>query len=304
MKEIIPISIQGRFFGFRQRAAMGALILANACAAAWVSYSPRGYPIGYGVIGALAVAAGVASTWLLSRVPERTRRVSPIGLTSRPKLNWNDLKRVYSEPLRNSKFVRFLICAATMNGAIALAGPYFPYYFTKELGIPMDRISIWIILNCMGSFLASPFWGKKLDRSGDPRKLLFVSGLLIAFSPLPYVFRSAEVIRAIAPIEYFTNGIAWSGFTLGMNALLFRITPRGQNRVYFSLYSAAIGVSGAAFALLGGVLAPALGAWGGFRALWVVASLVRGSVVIFLFRSFLPTGGMLERIRTDGGRIS
>ncbi len=302
MKELIPLSIQGRFFGFRQRATMAALVLANAGAAAWISYAPGGYPIGYGIIGTLAVGSGIVSTWLLSGVPESHHRRLKAVTTSpglRRPMNWALLKKTYSGPLRDSRFTRFLVCAAAMNGAIAIAGPYFPYYFTKELGIPMERVSVWIILNCTGNFLASSFWGRKLDRLGDPRQILAISGAMMAFSPLPYLFPSAEVIRAIAPLEYFINGIAWSGFTLGMTAILYRVSPRGQNRLYFSLYSAAVGISGASCALLGGGLAQLLVPWGGFRALWGLASVLRFVVVIFIFKSFLPAGAVLGRARAN-----
>jgi hypothetical protein len=52
--------------------------------------------------------------------------------------------------------------------------------------------------------------------------------------------------------------------------------------VYFSLYMAATGLTGAACTFLGGHLSVWLAPWGGFRALWVVGVALRLSVVWLL----------------------
>jgi len=276
MRGLIPSSFHGRFFGFRQRYVMGALIIANLLAAMWVGWKPQGYWIGYAVICTLALISALMSTWLLSKVPDVKISTSVA-----------DRKLDLWAPLRDPRFRDVLFFGAMFHGAIQLAGPYFPYYFTKELGIPMSSIALWITLTNLGCFIAAGAWGKKLDRSQNPISIIWWMGHLVALSPLPYLFSSADTIRWIAPVEYFFNGMAWTGYWLAMTSLLFRSCPEGKNAAYFSVYTAACGVAGAFGTFVGGNLAQALTQYGGFRALWAIAAIARLTVLWSLHRRLL-----------------
>ena len=93
-------------------------------------------------------------------------------------------------------------------------------------------------------------------------------------------------MSAIGPVEYFFNGVGWAGFQLALIALLFKSIPPQRTAMCFSLYAAIAGLSGAVCTILGGRLALWLAPVGGFRALWLVTSIVRMSSVWALF-SFL-----------------
>jgi MFS family permease len=192
------------------------------------------------------------------------------------------------EPLRDPKFRRVIVFSASFNAAIQLAGPYFAYYFTKELGIGMSSVATWAMATNLGAFTAAGFWGARLDRVGGARTIVRVCAALIGLSPLWYLSSDADVIRWIGGIDYFVNGMAWSGFTLSMTTLAIRHCPPGKNAAYFSVYSACNGLASGLAALLGGSLAQWLEPWGGFRALWVVASCLRFAVLIGLFGVLAP----------------
>jgi len=278
VKGLVPGKFRGRFFGVRQRYVMGALVVANLLASLWVGWKPAGYFAGYAIIGMLGLVAAATSTFLLSRVPDislprRTSAAKERGVVGS-----------FLEPLEDRRFRNLLLYAALFNGALQLGGPYFPYYFTKDLKIPMDLVAIWMVLTNVGCFVASAAWGRRIDRLGDPRSMLWVLGHLIALAPLWYLVPSAEWIRWIAPVEYLTNGIWWSGYVLAMTALLFEACPKEGSARYFSVFTAASGLSGALCSFLGGNLAHWLAPWGGFRALWVIATLARLAVLWGAFR--------------------
>jgi len=286
MKRIIPDHIQGRFFGIRQRYIMVALMVANLIAASWVDWRPGGYYVGYAMLGILAIVSAGMSTGLLAFVPSRISAQTAPVIGHRPKhaavRPARDFWKSCMAPLRDPKFRPILIFGSAFNGALLISGPYFSYYFTSELKVPMSTIAVWGIITNLGCFLSAPVWGRKIDRSGAHRSV-WIAGIMMASSPLWYCVRSVAWVRAIAPFEFFTNGLAAVGYTVAGNALLFQAAPHEDNAAYFSVYTAASGLVGALAAFLGGRLAVWLGPYGGFRALWLVSSGVRFGVLGFLW---------------------
>ncbi|MGZ3707382.1 MAG: hypothetical protein ACXWPM_00840, partial [Bdellovibrionota bacterium] len=130
-------------------------------------------------------------------------------------------------------------------------------------------------------------WGKQIDRAPDLRRTLLPSLFLMALSPLPYIF-SAGFVRVVGPIEYFVNGFAWSGFQLSIMTLFYQRAPAARSAQYWSVYSAACGLSGALCTFIGGQLAVLLAGYGGFRALWLIAAAARISVLLAAGRLLWP----------------
>ena len=270
----VPRRFRGRFFGIRERYRMAALIIANLIGAALVEWKPQGYRAGYALLGVFALIVAAVSTLLLWCIPASTA-----GSVSVPEKNTAVAGDSLLDPFRDIKFRKVLVFGALFNFAIQLAGPFFPYYFTKELNIPMSLVAIWNVVTNIGVLMAAGYLGRQIDRPDGVRRIFRVSVYLIAFSPLPYLVASAAWVKTIAPIEFLINGGAWSGFSLGLVALLFKACPPRRNVVYFAVFAAASGLAGAAASFLGGALAGWLYPWGGFRALWFVAMATRLTVI-------------------------
>lgn len=261
----VPSGFRGRFFGVRQRYVMLALLFVNIIASSLIGLKIGEYFIGYLILGIMALGAAALSSVFLARVPD---------ITLEEHQN-RTFRQILLEPLKNKKFKEALILAATFHGALQIAGPYFPYFFTHELHIQMSWVAAWIALTSFGCLVFTGWWGKKIDRTRNLGKILWLTGSLLALSPLPYAFASSRLIFWIAPIEYFMNGAASAGYSIALIALLFKTCPDGRSASYFSIYSAALGITGAGANLLGGQLAEWLIPWGGFRALWVLAVVLR-----------------------------
>jgi MFS family permease len=87
----------------------------------------------------------------------------------------------------------------------------------------------------------------------------------------------------IGPVDYFTNGIFWAGYTLVYTTMLLEACPPEKCGLYYSVYAACNGLAGAMGSLLGGQLALLLLPVGGFKALWALAAVLRLGVIAFLF---------------------
>ncbi|MEO5970084.1 MAG: hypothetical protein ABIQ95_09165, partial [Bdellovibrionia bacterium] len=68
VKILLPSKFQGRFFGYRQRFTMAAVILANLVAMPLVDWAPGGYHLGLGLLCTLALLSGTLSVTLNSKV--------------------------------------------------------------------------------------------------------------------------------------------------------------------------------------------------------------------------------------------
>jgi MFS family permease len=287
-QELVPSHMRGRFFGIRQRYTVCAAIVANGLGALFVGWRPEGLFLGYSVLAALAVLAGLLSVYLLAKVPDASRRVY---LQSQRRRRYS-LASILA-PLENQAFRRVLIFGALFNGVVQLTGPFFPYYFTKELGLPMSSIAFWTVMTQIGAFASAGIWGRKIDQSPNPARLILISANIIALSPLIYSFRGIESIKIFAPMDYTISGVAWTGYTLAFTTLLFRVCPPKNGAICFSLYAAAAGLAGACGNLAGGALAQAFQSLqdapgSGFRSLFFLGGVTRFALVWGLYGLIRP----------------
>ena len=250
---------------------MAAVILVHGLGMAWAGWAPGGYPVGYGFLLVCALVCAAISTFLLSRVPD-----TDFGGMKAARSSWLEQVR---EPLRDTGFRRLILFNAIFQGTIQLAGPYFPYYFTSELHIPMRSVAFWTVLTNLGWFAAATFWGRRVDRVGGSRPAFRLTTNFIALSPLFYVFSSAATVSRIAPFDYFMNGMAWAGYILVYTKLQLERSPRGKCASYFAVGAVATAIASAFGNLLGGQIALWLQPYGGFRALFLIATFARFGVV-------------------------
>jgi MFS family permease len=278
VRDIVPRKFRGRFFGLRQRYTMAAVVAAHAIAVLLIGWKPAGIHLGYGILLVLGLIGAALSTHLLGKV----------GDVRRSKRETQSIQRVLRisdlvEPLRNERFRSLVIFGSVFNGAVQMAGPFFPYYFTRELHLSMSTISFWTILTHLGWFSASIYWGKRADGAKRLGRPFWFALCLIALSPAFYISASPQLAMLIGPIDYFTNGIFWAGYSLVYTTLLLEACPAERCGLYYSVYAASNGLAGAAGGLLGGQLAMILIPIGGFRALWALAAVLRLGVILGLY---------------------
>ncbi len=272
MRNLISTRFQGRFLSIRHQFIMGTLIMTNLLASFIIDWKYQSLNAGFLMVGFLGLIAGLTSTSILFRVHDLKNS------------NWKPSTQTLSIRLlfKNRGFNRVLIFSSAFHCAIFTAAPYFPYYFTHELNLSMGTVTFWIALSSLGNFLAAGFWGKKIDRAHSLTSIIRGCALKLSFSPLLYLILDARTILWVAPLEYFMNGMAWSGFILALTTTLFRHCPKSHSPQYFSLYSASIGLSSAIGILLGGSLVHLFHDSFGFSALWITAGALRFGTAILL----------------------
>lgn len=286
-KILIPETVRARFFGYRHRYVMAALVSGNLLAAYLSTWQSEGQRYGLVVLGCLGILSAGLSTLLLTFVPE------VLSLKLKKQEIAQDVESFFA-PLRDRRFLKILVYGAAMNGGIQFAGPYFPYHFTKNLGISMGTVIGWGVITHLGCFLAAPFWARRIDRFAQGPKIVLITSILIALSPLFYVTPSVSFIQWIAPFDYLTNGMAWVGYFLATQSLVFESAPRQSSVAYFSWYAAILGLTGSVMAFCGGIVGDFLSPWGGLRILFGVATVLRLLLIGLLY------GICIQKNQTSG----
>jgi hypothetical protein len=290
MRDLIPHEEEGRFWGGRSHWATIGVVSAHLLSAAWLQWNPGAS--GFSMLLLLALLSAAGSLWLLTRIPAVPHAIHrpPSGQAFRK--------------LLQPEFRELLVFAALLQGAMFLAGPYFPYYFTHEVGLSGSTVAFWSLMTQAGVWASSAFWGRRMDAhggvafhlAGRPVSILRLGTILMALSPLPYVIANPAVLRWIGPVEYFINGVAWAGYTIALNTIIFQRTRSSafMSMVLFSSLTALQGILGAGASWLGSGIIGSV-AQGGFATLWVVAAGARLLIVLFFIpRSMLHGSSRLS----------
>jgi predicted MFS family arabinose efflux permease len=106
----------------------------------------------------------------------------------------------------------------------------------------------------LGAAGTAPFLGKRADQ-GYAARILWISGTLLAVSPLSYVILPTEEFLWAAPLEHALKGVAFSGFQISLMKLLLGETDRSDAPEALSIYFAATGIASGAAAVFGAWLA-------------------------------------------------
>jgi len=272
MKGWAPRRFEGRFWGFRARGSTLGVIAAHLLAAVSLHGTRAS---GFALLLAIALLSALGSLAILTRIPSVARTPAE---TEAP------------DQSLSLKDLHWLIVLCVFQAGVSFVSPFFPYYFTRQLGLAPSEISIWYAITQLGISVSAIFWGSRWDRAFSqsamaPARLLRLTGCVLALSPLLYVVNDIAILHWAAPIEFFCNGLAWAGLQIGVSSILFKQAGRAQVMragLLFSLMTAAQGLSGAGASWLGGWTAHALQDWGGFRALWALGTVLRLTIAYWV----------------------
>ena len=136
-----------------------------------------------------------------------------------------------------------------------IAGPYYTTYLLRDLHMPFLGIGIVNAAATMTLLLASPFWGRMVDRYGCRPVLIACTAALV---PIPLVWLGLTdawwVYRIVFPVNLL-GGFLVAGVSVALNTLVYKITPSAGRSVQFAVYSIIVVLCAAPMPALGGHLA-------------------------------------------------
>ncbi|MEY3041295.1 MAG: hypothetical protein RLZZ174_377 [Pseudomonadota bacterium] len=293
MGDLVPASRRGRFFALRTRlsslanftALIGAGLVLHLCDGLQQT------TLGFVAIFSCASAFRLLSAWHLMRMHD------PGQPSSREPLPW---LRQLGPALRSTSMLRFSLFYAAMQGAVAIASPFFSLYMLRDLEFSYIAFMVNTAASMCVQFFTLSRWGRLSDLFGN-RLILGTTGLLIPLLPTLWMLSPNYVyLLAVQAL----SGLAWAGFTLSATNSVFDLTPAEQRTNLMAVHN----VLAAAGIFLGATLGGWLGmqmpetltlgglSWGWLSPLYgvfLLSTLARIAVAL----AFLPRLKELRKVR-------
>ena len=162
-------------------------------------------------------------------------------------------------------------------------------------------------MTVLGSITFAGYWGRLADHRGTSR-VLWMTGLLVSFIPIPYVFSDN---RWIIWVSCFYSGATWGGYNLANFNHMLNATDQRHRSHFLAFGSLVIGLIGFGFSLAGGFLSTRLPVVNASRlqTLFLLSAILRLTVFLLFFGRFreyreaLPKSPMSSYMELPGFRI-
>jgi MFS family permease len=234
--DLIPASVRGRFFGYRNRLTGFSTFISLVIAGGILHlFEEAGFTeFGFLIIFFLAFFARLNSMRWLSKYADPKFRISSDQVFT---------FRQFIKRSPYSNFAKFVFFVGAINFGVSFSGPYFSLYMLRDLNFSYIQYTIVVASSIMSQFLAFRYWGELSDRFGN-KKLINVCGWALATVPLLWLV--SENILWLILIQLY-GGLVWSGFSLSSTNFLFdAVTPpkRGRCVAYQSLVNSVFVILG------------------------------------------------------------
>jgi MFS family permease len=282
MGDLVPERKRGRYFGRRTRLATMTAFLALVCGGIVLQLFDWS---GMTVVGfiALFLSAGVAravSVYHLGRMHEPCIGEAPESLPA----GW--LKR-----LRESPAWRFTLYMVCMQGAVAVAAPFFAVYMLRDLQFSYLQFMANTGMAVLVQFLTLNTWGRISDVFGN-RLILVTTGSMIPVMPALWLI--SDNFLYLLAVQVF-SGLNWAGFSLSSGNFLYELVASQRRSVYMAFHNVFTAMTVFTGGMLGALLTHILPQdmalygwkwhWGSILlAVFAVSTLLRGLVAL----AFLP----------------
>ncbi len=297
---LVPKRLRPAFFANRARASQLALVLSLVGGGMILQLGKgRGAEFeAYAVIFAVALCArGVSASFLYSQREPHSLEVGETSISP----------AVISKHVRTRGHGRLLFFLLTFQMGVSVASPYFTPYMLAELELSYLEFTVLMAAVFGARVLSLPAIGRYVRRVGT-KKVLWRAGLAISTLPIQWLISDHFAWLLVLQL---LSGVAWAAFELASLLSFFeRIPPHGQTSV-LTLYNLA---SATAIVLGSAAGAGLLRFFGegpaGFAAIFVVSTLSRAAMLVFLRRvpdfedpGPPPSGGEQRPILTDEGEF-
>ncbi len=248
MSDLVPKRVRGRYFGRRTALCTLGGALASAAAAVLLDAARARALTGpaLALLQVVGSAGGIAATALM------LRQHDPGGERAPLRLGWT---RALA-PLRDPAARGLLAYLAVWNGAVGLAGSFFPLHMLRNLKMSFTLVALHGTALAVVRMVAAPIWGGLLDRFGA-RPVLLACSFGISAIPFAWLFPTEDFLWPLA-FDALSAGILWCGHALAMFNLPLTITPRRERPFYLAAFATVSGLTFSLATLAGGLLAEAL----------------------------------------------
>jgi MFS family permease len=298
IRDLVPETIRIGFLSRRNQIdtflALSLSVVGGAFIDWWSARHP-GSLVGFLTVFAAAMACGLASLALMSRIPEVAS--TPLEDEPRPPLGG-----LFLAPWREKNFRAVLGFYSFWNLAVNLSAPFFAVYMLENMGLPFWYVTVLCTLSSLCGLLANRFWTRLSEKFGH-RPVIFIATLGDALYPLWWLLVSPQWAWLLIPVH--CSGIFSAPLAVGPNNLLLKLSPARNASPYMAVFNSVVGPVTALAAVLGGVLAGVFSDWhvsagplsiGGLQLLFLLSACGRLSSLVLLWRVAEPQAKPIGRL--------
>ena len=233
MGDLVPGRVRGRYFGRRTALCALAATVASLAAGAALDAGRNHGEAGMALcaLTLIACAAGAATTALLARQHEpplaTPPQAAPLGETL--------------APLRDQRARSLLAFQIAWNAAGGIAAAFYPLHMIGNLRMGFARMAVYTAAVAAFRMLASPLWGRALDRRGA-RPVLVASAFALCLSPVLWIVAAPGRLWPLA-LDAALSGVANAGLSLATFSLPIALSRPATRSFYVGFFAAAGGVA-------------------------------------------------------------
>ena len=252
MASLIPESMRGRFFGYRNRTLLIVAAVVPLAAGAMLDWLPAG-PVMTWLFLVAAILA-IADPLLFWWVPEPARQDKIERISIRQSL------RKYLEPLRDRGFRTFLYAVGLRLFAGGLPAPFLVLYLRSETvngqtvgcGASFLMITLAGAIGTIAGVASSGWWGRLADKVGH--RLVFLFGCSGYIVQLAYGLLSPSNYIWLLPIVNALGMLLGVGAGVAMSNLLIGISPQKGRDYYVATFTVITSIVAAVAPWVGGLI--------------------------------------------------
>jgi MFS family permease len=257
--DVVPIEGRGRYFASRNF-FMGITGMTATFLVGQILTRVTGNQ-GYQIALVMAFLFGACAIYSFAHITDRPRPApARIRVTEGPHPHRASMVATVRDIFSHRDFVQFGAVSALWNISLNFAGPFFSVYLVQNLHADAALVGWTSIASTVSGMLIQVRLGHLNDRWGE-RKLTVISGLLIPFVPLMWVFIQSPWL--VIPIN-MVSGALWGAYGMGSFNYLLKIIPTDRRARYSAIFQVVVTISLAAGAALGSIAINQIGFQGVF----------------------------------------
>jgi MFS family permease len=249
MSDIVPGNKRGTFFGRRNMVASGCgmivMLLGGKFITVWENRFTESDPFGFIILFVIGLAAGLISMFFLSRVPEK--EAPKKDAKKSPGLS------IFFKPLKDKNFLALIIFASFWMFSIQIAAPFYGVFMIDNLKINFIDITILGTFATFATLFMMKIWGPISDNLGN-KPVIAVSGLVLVGVPFIWVLALPGNYYLPLLIAHILSGAFMAGASLSQFNIMIKLSPEEGRSVYFAIFAAITGITGAIAPVIGGNL--------------------------------------------------
>jgi MFS family permease len=260
ISDLVPLRARGRFFSVSSQYVMLTAVGVGYVFSLFIDsfgtgirqdfhthkstfFTAENLPLGFAIIFFVAVLSAFSGLGILSRLPEKEKKIENEGTAG-----------MFFLPIRDENFRRFLLYNCWWMLAVGIGAPFWQPFMMQKLNMSLFEVQIYGSINIVASILVLRLWGRFIDTYGNRTAMRLII-LLGGFNPMVWLFVSPHNYPVLY-LEAITSGVMWAGAGLVATNFVLSIAPNERRQLYSGVSGAFSGIAMMTTMLASGAFLP------------------------------------------------